>query len=564
MLMARVQVLRHTRPGARAPATVNHTQPLNSNSAFGAVDTRRIMVGIADDTARRGESQPLLAANIDVDADAAVARSIARRNAKKLWVVIACAIFVVAAEFGFYLSQAPQTAIFEQIICRNHLRVRGIAPPPPNVPDAEDPCKSEFVQGELALVLGYKDTFDVLPTLLLSLPYGVLSDHWGRKPVMYLGLVGVVLGEIWVRLVSLWSNVLPLRMVWLSGLWRVIGGGDQVVVSMALVMIADIFSEEERSTTLFRIQSCVVLAEIFAAPVSAYFMDFDPWFPFMLGTVLIVIAGIPIVFLPETLEDAKAKMASRPNMVSAHPREDAAPLDKKSVLEEIIRTIREFKEGTRFIWTDGNVCLMVLVLFVTMMSRQSTNMLLQYASKRFHWSIARASLLISLRGIFAMVTYLVLMPALSWIAARYLDLHGKFQDHRFSQWTGVVSVVGFTAMALAPVPVLLIGGLAILSMGSSFLVTNRSLATALVLPDHVGTLYSAVTLSQSIGTVIAGPLFAYLFKLGMHFGDAWMGLPFLQAALFYVVATVAVWNIRLSRKPSSSEADEECEALLSE
>lgn len=39
---------------------------------------------------------------------------------------------------------------------------------------------------------------------------------------------------------------MPLRMVWLSGLWRIIGGGDQVVVSIALVMVADIFSEEER------------------------------------------------------------------------------------------------------------------------------------------------------------------------------------------------------------------------------------------------------------------------------------------------------------------------------
>lgn len=45
---------------------------------------------------------------------------------------------------------------------------------------------------------------------------------------------------------ALWSNVLPLRLVWLTGLFRIIGGGDQVVVSIALVMVADIFSEEER------------------------------------------------------------------------------------------------------------------------------------------------------------------------------------------------------------------------------------------------------------------------------------------------------------------------------
>lgn len=44
--------------------------------------------------------------------------------------------------------------------------------------------------------------------------------------------------------------MLPLRLVWLSGLFRVIGGGEQVLTAIALVMIADIFSEEERYVCL--------------------------------------------------------------------------------------------------------------------------------------------------------------------------------------------------------------------------------------------------------------------------------------------------------------------------
>lgn len=36
----------------------------------------------------------------------------------------------------------------------------------------------------------------------------------------------------------------------MTGLFRIIGGGDQVVVSIALVMVADIFSEEEMYASL--------------------------------------------------------------------------------------------------------------------------------------------------------------------------------------------------------------------------------------------------------------------------------------------------------------------------
>lgn len=155
------------------------------------------------------------------------------------------------------------------------------------------------------------------------------------------------------------------------------------------------------------------------------------------------------------------------------------------------------------------------------------------------------------------------MPALSFLAARFLNLHGKYRDWRLSQCSGILSIVGFAAMGLAPVPFILICGLVILSLGSAFSINARSLVTALVLPDHVGTLYSAIGISQALGTFTAGPLFAYLFQLGMHLGDAWMGMPFLQAALFFVVATVAVWRVRIQTR-SQTEVEEQREPLLSE
>ena len=46
--------------------------------------------------------------------------------------------------------------------------------------------------------------------------------------------------------IGYFSDIMPLRMIWFSGLFRIIGGGDQVLVSNALTMVADMFSEEER------------------------------------------------------------------------------------------------------------------------------------------------------------------------------------------------------------------------------------------------------------------------------------------------------------------------------
>ncbi|KAJ5493690.1 Major facilitator superfamily domain general substrate transporter [Penicillium fimorum] len=486
------------------------------------------------------------------------------QHPKKLLVSIVCAIFLLSADFGFFMSSAPQIAVYEDIICRNYQATLHRAGNETLTPPVSNPCKSETVQGELALVIGYQNTFDVIPGLLLSLPYGVLSDHWGRKPIVYLSMLGILLGEIWVRIVCLWSSVIPIRMVWLSSVFKIIGGGDQVLTAIAMVIMAEVFSEDERATALFRLQSCVQIAEILATPLSAYLMTFGPMFPYLLSICIIIVGSIPALFLPETLRHTKATRVNPESLEQDSEDVQSQPPSKETAVQEITRQIHEFVQSTRFIWTDFNICLMVLLMFVTTISRQCTNLLLQYVSKKFDWSISRASLLISLRGIFALVTYLVIMPILTFLAAKYLNIHGKHSDHLLSKGTGILSIIGFAVIFIAPTPAILISGQVILSIGSAFMISTRSMATSLVQPDHGATLYSAIAIAQGVGTLISGPLFAKLFRLGMHLGPAWMGLPFLQASFFFAVAVIALWQIRLGPSSRANDEEQEQESLLSQ
>lgn len=106
-----------------------------------------------------------------------------------------------------------------------------------------------------------------------------------------------------------------------------------------------------------------------------------------MGLIIVVAGFLPIFFLPETLEDAKAKKPNQQN-ANVNTADPIEPLDK-AVLPELVRQMRELKRSTRFIWRNWNVCLMIVSMVVSVISRQSTNMLLQYSSKKFNWSIAR-------------------------------------------------------------------------------------------------------------------------------------------------------------------------------
>jgi hypothetical protein len=131
-------------------------------------------------------------------------------------------------------------------------------------------------------------------------------------------------------------------------------------------------------------------------PISAWLMQYDYWLPYILGTVIMIIGSTPLLFLPETLQEAKANKAryrreASPDATEASDNSDGRidPTGKRPMLQDVIRQAREFKDATKFIWRDYSVCIMVLSCLVSLVSRQSSTVFLQYVSKKFNWSIAR-------------------------------------------------------------------------------------------------------------------------------------------------------------------------------
>jgi hypothetical protein len=81
---------------------------------------------------------------------------------------------------------------------------------------------------------------------------------------MILATLGVVLNDSWIRLVcesmiptfvfprvltasySDWFPSLPIRLVWLSGLWHTIGAGAPTLTSIVFAQVADVCPPEQR------------------------------------------------------------------------------------------------------------------------------------------------------------------------------------------------------------------------------------------------------------------------------------------------------------------------------
>ena len=70
-------------------------------------------------------------------------------------------------------------------------------------------------------------------------------------------------------------------------------------------------------------------------------MTFGPMLPYLVSVCLILVGSIPALFLPETLEDAKAKQSLQTNSEQHDKNGQSEHNTNKSPLEELKRQVRE-------------------------------------------------------------------------------------------------------------------------------------------------------------------------------------------------------------------------------
>ncbi|KAK7739043.1 hypothetical protein SLS53_005941 [Cytospora paraplurivora] len=475
------------------------------------------------------------------------------------WPVIILAYSIVfLLELSVGISTPAWNALLEKGICAElhpeiaQLIVAG---------DENLVCKEPAVQGKLAMYRGWSYTLECIPTILLAVPYGSLSDSWGRKPVGMLSFVGLTLVMIWYEVVFYFP--VPMWAYLWSFIGYFIGGGSPVGVSMMYTMLADVVHVDEMASVLLRFYSIFMVSALASNPLGGFLLSQGPWVALIIGNLIMFSSLVAIWLLPETLivrqwHDVKAGKTADTSPAVAPQDSGGEENSKKRGPRAVIKAAHEqLLQIWDFLVSNKHIVVLMLPLIFQNLGRYLEELLLQYATKRYGWSWSKASYFLTLKSASFIVMLTFLLPAVSTFCLHTLDMSPLSKDLWLSRWSGVLLILADLIITFSYTPALYALGLVLLAGGCGLPPLIRSLLNAQVEPHHVGILNTLLGFLDTLGIMIAAPIFSNALRKGIDLGGGWLGLPFAAGTCITVVATGILWVYRIPTPPRERGDGEE-------
>jgi DHA1 family tetracycline resistance protein-like MFS transporter len=357
----------------------------------------------------------------------------------------------------------------------------------------------QMVGGDTAVAADYTMIFTVtwgVMQFVCSPVLGMLSDRFGRRPVLLISIFGLGLDYLLMALAP--------NLAWLF-VGRLINGITASSFSTANAYIADVTEPEERSKAFGMMGAAFGIGFIVGPAIGGWLGGYDLRWPFYLSAVLALANWLYGWFvLPESLPVERRTKTL--NWAKANPVGSLELLRAKPGLTGLA--------SVNFLYQMAHAVFpSIFVLFV---------------GHRYGWGPRESAVMLVATGVLSIVVQ-------GFFVGRAVKLFGE----RASLLIGLCSqALAFIVYAMAPTPTVFYMGLLVGGLGGLTGPSIQGLMSRRVEPSEQGRLQGANSALMGISSIVGPALYLSLLAFAIRHEASLKlpGLPLLMAALLCLLA----------------------------
>jgi MFS transporter, DHA1 family, tetracycline resistance protein len=354
---------------------------------------------------------------------------------------------------------------------------------------------------DAALMFGIFGTVFAVMQFVFAPVFGILSDRFGRRPILIISTFGLGLDYVVMALAP--------AIGWLF-IGRVISGITTATVTTANAYITDITSKDKRAGAMGLIGAAFGFGFIAGPALGGVLGNVDPRLPFWVAAALSVLNGLYGLFvLPESLAPQ--------NRTQTVAWRRANPLGSLNLLRSHPELFR--LAAINFVEYIAHEVLPVVFVL--------------YAIYRYSWNQAQVGWSLAVVGLSVMIVQAgFIQPVVSRIGERRTLLLGL-----------ICGVVAFAAFGLAPTGQLMLATIPLMALWGLAGAPAQSLMTHRVSVSEQGELQGALASMRGIAMIVGPGLFSWTFAFSIDPRHAWQ-VPgaawFLAASLMAITVGLAI------------------------
>ncbi|EKM49729.1 uncharacterized protein PHACADRAFT_154268 [Phanerochaete carnosa HHB-10118-sp] len=311
------------------------------------------------------------------------------------------------------LDNLPSAYLFRAIRCKEYL-----ATSPSHAPE-DDICRSPVVQKAYSTDIAVFATILAVLGIVLSGPYGRVSDFRGRKRALTISAVLNVLGNAWLALCSFSA---PLRKSWLLQIAAVVqglGGGVPVVMAGQNAFIADTSFPGERSSYMGLALGMFWAGNAVGPLVSAVLLNKDLYTINFVITVLVWV--LYLLYLLFVVREVRVPVAEHYADANAADAPDRAT-EYQSVASRLFAPVRSVFEPVIILVQHVTLLLLSIALAVGVFCLGVFHLIIPYCDTKFGLGPSEAGIISAAWSVSRAASVMFLLPmcvaAYQWLVNR--------------------------------------------------------------------------------------------------------------------------------------------------